>query len=186
MCLYLPSDKEKNEDQLVGGDNWSLAQARRCARLASQRAPMGEQLVREIAAALGADVTELLPFASGPLRIFYSQAICAGLVMRLQKNGQHRGTHVPMAFQSALAGALLAAAVTAGAAGLEAPQETKSVIDVLRPLGAEVLVPVARDVTGRCIAPTLTSFIISLVNMHEVNFLLYKTKETRVVVSLFS
>ena len=59
---------------------------------------------------------------------------------------------VPMAFQSALAGVLLAAAVVADAASLAAPPAgKKAVIDILRPLAPRLIVPVARHGSGNCI-----------------------------------
>lgn len=155
MCLYLPTDKQKNEDQLVAEAIGLPNRVIEVRVLLHNGVPVGETLVRDIATALSLPADELVPFASLALRQFYSQVICGGVSLRLQKKGDGAGsrtdTHVPMAFQSALAGVLLAATLCADSAGLPVPRETKTAIDLLRPLGTDVLVPVARDGTGRCI-----------------------------------
>ncbi len=56
-----------------------------------------------------------------------------------------------MAFQSALAGVLLAAGIVAEAGHLPSPRGAKAVVDLLRPLGGHLTVPVAKHASGRCI-----------------------------------
>lgn len=57
-----------------------------------------------------------------------------------------------MAFQSALAGILLAAEIVISAGGLRSePIPVSTRLDLLRPLPSEISVPVAKDGSGRCI-----------------------------------
>jgi hypothetical protein len=101
-------------------------------------APIGRNLLTRAAVAMGAPLEPLLPFESEPIRAFYSRAICGGVVLRLggSVGGNHGMAAVPLAFQSALAGIMMAAELVAHAGGLkpaEFPTTTK--IDLLRPLG---------------------------------------------------
>jgi hypothetical protein len=56
-----------------------------------------------------------------------------------------------MAFQSALAGILLAAGLVGEGAGLRVRTGRKVVIDLLRPLGTDLLVPTAKHPGGYCL-----------------------------------
>jgi Prokaryotic E2 family C/ThiF family len=151
-CLYLREDPAKNEDQLVAEAIGLPGQLQAVRQLLYTGAPVGREGIERIAAALGVSTEPLMPFAERGLREFYSEAICGGVVLRLQGNGDRRGgTEVPMAFQSALAGVLLAAALVSDAAGLAQPGGTKAVIDLLRPMKEYLTVPVAKPQSGRCI-----------------------------------
>lgn len=151
-CLYLPDGPSKNEDQLVAEAIGLPDQLIEVRKLLHSGAPVGEAGIHRIAAALGVPAVPLLPYAGRGLREFYSEAICGGVVLRLQGGGDRRGgTEVPMAFQSALAGVLLASALVSEAAGFPGPAGTKVIIDLLRPLGKYLTVPVAEHPSGRCI-----------------------------------
>jgi hypothetical protein len=56
-----------------------------------------------------------------------------------------------MTFQSALAGVLLASAIILDATGTSPALNRKLVINVLRPLAAERIVPIAKDQTRPCV-----------------------------------
>jgi molybdopterin/thiamine biosynthesis adenylyltransferase len=167
-CLYLPDGPAKNEDQLVAEAIGLTGQEMEIRKLLYTGEPIGADLLQQIAAALGVSVEPLLPFSHRPLRSFYSEAVCGGIVMQLQENSQQaatgdsstsasgkgrprQGTEVPMVFQSALAGVLLASDMVADAAGLSGPTGTKTVIDLLKPLGIYLTVPTAKHPSGRCI-----------------------------------
>lgn len=151
-CLYLRDGPGKNEDQLVAEAIGLPEQLAAVRQLLYTGAPVGTEGIDRIAAALGVAPEALMPYADRGLREFYSEAICGGVVLRLQGGGDRRGgTEVPMVFQSALAGVLLAAALLGDAAGLPGPAGAKAVIDLLRPLKEYLTVPVAKPVSGRCI-----------------------------------
>ncbi len=68
-----------------------------------------DQLLGWIASANSIDRGELEKFKGIPVREFYSKVVCGGILMQLRKEKQTKAVEVPLAFQSALAGILLAA-----------------------------------------------------------------------------
>jgi molybdopterin/thiamine biosynthesis adenylyltransferase len=166
-CLYLPNGKVKNEDQVVAEAIGLAGQELAIRQLLYTGAPVGVAIIEKIATALRVPLEPLLRFAQRPLREFYSNAICGGLVLRLQHERSAvqgdtsailegaPGTEVPLAFQSALAGILMAAESVGGALGVQRIEETKSVIDLLKPLSQQLNVPVAKHSSGRCLCQDL-------------------------------
>lgn len=154
MCLYLPTEATKNQDQLIA-EAIGLPHARDDVRtlLATQQ-PIPRMLLQDVAAALDIPVEPLLAFEGKSLRTFYTEAICGGLVLNLggMPGRQHDEAAVPLAFQSALAGVMLAAEIVVHAGNLRStliPVTTK--IDLLRPLGRYLSQPAAKHISGRCI-----------------------------------
>lgn len=153
-CLYLPDEGRKNEDELVAEAIGLSGEFMEVRRLLATAAPVDRGLLERIAAALQVPVEPLLQFQGAPLRAFYSGAICGGVVLGLggRVPPGTRETAVPMAFQSALAGVLLAAELVIDAGGLrEHPLPTTTKIDLLRPLGQQLSIPAAKHSSGRCI-----------------------------------
>lgn len=135
-CMYLPQGRRRSLDEVIAGE-LGLDHATHRMRLRDMLVhgqPVGEDFAREIAAAAGVDPGSLTPFAAQPLRAFRQRAVCGGIVMRAIDGGG-ADVEVPLAFQSALAGVMLAAEVVAEAAGLrDVRPPTRSVVDLLRPL----------------------------------------------------
>jgi hypothetical protein len=167
-CLYLPNGVSAlHEDVLVAEAVGLSGQHMLVRHLLATNAPVDDAVLAQMAAGLGVPVEPFLAFRGRPLRAFYAEAVCGGAVLRLQsaqreqdqqgetQNGgqpRDRAAMVPMAFQSVLAGVLLAAAIVAEAAGLEAPPPgQKAVLNLLRPITARLLVPVARHPSGKCL-----------------------------------
>lgn len=182
-CFYIPDNaRVKNEDVLVAESVGLSNDIMLVRQLLATNAPVDVAVIEQIARGLGVSLEPLLPFVGRPLRSFYSEAVCGGIVLRLQshrletqsieiltENGgkrvqspstgseqpgqlRDRAATVPMAFQSALAGVLLAAATVANAAGLTGiPPGMKAALDILRPLPSRLLVPVARHGSGKCL-----------------------------------
>lgn len=175
-CLYMPTTTGAiNEDILVAEAVGLVGKHMMVRHLLATGAPVDDEVIAQMAAGLGVPVERLLAFRGRPLRAFYSEAVCGGVVLRLQsvQREQHpqgethdvapghgqprdRAAMVPMAFQSVLAGVLLAAAAVAEAACLPAPPAgQKAVLNLLRPIGARLLVPVARHSSGKCLCQDL-------------------------------
>lgn len=186
-CQYMPTGRgARNEDEIVAESVGMTSELMLVRQLLATGAPVDVSVITKMASGLGVPVESLLVFAGRPLRAFYSEAICGGMVLRLRgqsapdqmggpraapsdngtlhETAEHsdgplvggqpvdRAAMVPMAFQSVMAGVLLAAAVVAEAAGLAAPSPTqKAVMNLLRPLPGRLLVPVARHSSGRCL-----------------------------------
>ena len=138
-CLYLPDGPRRNEDEIVTGE-LGLPEARKLDIRAMLHfdGPVGEAFASEIAGALGIDPAKLMPFATLPLRAFRQKAICGNVILRAPDGGG-ADVEVPMAFQSAMAGVMLAADVVAETTGIRAARPaTRSVIDLMRRLPGRI------------------------------------------------
>ncbi len=137
-CLYLPQGRRRSLDEIVAGElglNYETHKMRLRDMLVREE-PVGEAFAREVAAAGGLSLEPLLAHAGLPLRAFRQRAVCGSLVMRAGDGGG-ADVEVPLAFQSALAGVMLAAEVVGERAGLRVTRPaTRSVLDLLRPLSS--------------------------------------------------
>lgn len=149
-CLYLPSGEAKSLSYLVA-DSLCLPELEVRALLHSgYRVDAG--FLRRVAEAATVPLDELLPFVNEPLRTFYSKAVCGTTRFAADPNTRRGETSVPMAFQSALAGVLLAAELVADSAPLRTvsmPPLTK--MNLLAPIGSQLLEPAVKHASGRCL-----------------------------------
>lgn len=153
MCLYLPEPNQKSEDELIA-EAIGLPEAKLEVReLLYLGKPVGSEFIQRIANAAGIPAEPLLLYSDQPLKSFYSKAVCGGIILGLGGDYQKASrAEVPMAFQSALAGIMLAAELVVYASGLrkmELPTTTR--IDLLRPLGNYLSFPAKKDLSKRCI-----------------------------------
>ncbi len=150
-CLYLPDGQVKAEDQRVA-EEIGLSEALMEVRtLLATNGPVDAAFVSRVAGRLGVPIAALLPFVGQPLRNFYQSAICGGVVFNLTGGSRPVRATVPMAFQSALAGIMLAAELVKHAAGLPDASTTSTRINLLRPLRGHYADPKAKAALGRCI-----------------------------------
>lgn len=166
-CLYLGNGDIRNEDELIATAIGMPERVRDVRRLLHLGGAVGREWIELIATAMGVQTADIISFEHRPLRAFYSEAICGGLVMRLQGRVNAGATEVPLAFQSALAGVLLAACVVADSMSVSLPTRGKAVLDLLRPLGRHLLVPLAKHVSGRCICQD-PDYVATYMKRHEV------------------
>lgn len=156
MCLYLPEGEGQHLDKVIAeaiGLPEAFMEIRTMLHL---NQPVGRSLLERAAAAMGVEVEPLLRFENESVRSFYAQAVCGGVVLRLGGTlggaSKHQMAAVPLAFQSALAGIMLAAELVINAGGLRSvalPVTTK--IDLLRPLASHLSIPARKHPSGRCI-----------------------------------
>jgi molybdopterin/thiamine biosynthesis adenylyltransferase len=131
-CLYIPTGQSKNEDELVRealrlpNDKLTLDQVRR--RL-QQNLPTDAEFLQRIATGAGVPYEKLAPFENRPLRDLYVDAVCGGQVMEFHKAAIQARAEVPMGFQSAFAGLLIAAEL----ARPTSMTETLTQIDLMSP-----------------------------------------------------
>lgn len=137
-CLYIPDGEVPNYDQLVARalhlpeTREHLLEIRKRLQLAE---PTDRGFLDRVATAAGVPIDELLPFENKPLESLYLQGICGGAVMTLAKGGNPaQRTEVPMAFQSAFAGILLAADLVAERLALRPRLATKTQINLMTAL----------------------------------------------------
>lgn len=153
-CLYLPTAVRRNEDEIVAEELGleGIEQVQRVRAMLYFGEPVGEAFVKEIAALTKVDESALLPLAHLPLKAFRQKAICGSIIMRAA-DGSSADLEVPMAFQSALAGVMLAAEVVASSGSVRSvPVATRSVINLMRPVPERITSTVLKRVTGaaRC------------------------------------
>lgn len=154
-CLYLPVGAVPDLDDLVvNALRFDPREIMGVRHYLDTGRPLDRPLIEKIAGQVGVAVEVLLPFEGEPLVALYQRAACGGLILRF--NGELgdsvQRVEVPMAFQSALAGIMLAAEIVIDAAGLRpAGLPVRTEIDLLRPLSGTLNAPEAKDSTGRCI-----------------------------------
>lgn len=150
-CMYLPSGKSKDEHQLIAEELGIPEAHEQVKTLLQTNAGVPNDFVVRVATAMAVPFEPLAPFVGQPLRSFYQQAICGGLVFQLSDGSRRVRTVVPMAFQSALAGIMLAAELVKHSAGFPVGPTTSTRVNLLRPLGSHLHDPKAKDSSGRCI-----------------------------------
>ena len=150
-CLYLPQSRAPDEDEVVA-QALGIADRMEIRRLLSHNLPVDRNLLARVATAHSLSLDALLPFENKPIRTFYTEAFCGGVVFRLSKGAKATPTLVPLAFQSALAGIMLAAEVVANAAGLKVSFSgpCTTTINLLRPLAPYLSIARAKDPHGSC------------------------------------
>ena len=156
-CLYLPTQTSKNQDQIVA-EGLKIPQCQNQIRfLLGNGQPAGRDLCDAVAAAWGIPAEALDPYVDKPIRELWVEGICGGGVISLQEVGLAPGElQVPLAFQSAFAGILLAAEtirdiLTSGAGRKTLVRQ----LDILRPLGDASARPALKAGTGSCICEDL-------------------------------
>jgi hypothetical protein len=152
VCLY-PTGPQKNEDELVAEAIGLPGEKLIVRKMLVTGEPLDRAYLTKVAEAMKVDIEKLIQFEGQPLRSFYTQAVCGGVLLRLGATpASQRPVEVPMAFQSALAGTLLAAELVAKAAGLKhCPPPVTTKLDLLRPLGPYVSFPAQKSSAGNCI-----------------------------------
>jgi hypothetical protein len=153
-CLYLPLAVQPSDDEVIAS---ALGLSGRPALLRIRDLlyrgePLDEEFLREAAAGMRVEAEPLLGFVGKTLREFYSGAVCSGMVMRMGGHAEAPRAEIPLAFQSAMAGLLLAAELVAEAGALRSARlPTTTVMDLLRPLGSVLSAPERKAGTGACI-----------------------------------
>jgi len=148
-CLYRGHAEAKNFDQIVA-ESLNIANVQQVRKLLHTGEPLTEESVSQIAVMNGILPDTLKTFVGKPLIVFYNEAICGGLLFRLGGKAAPE-VEVPMAFQSALAGIMLAAELLARAAEPYSLRKTLTRLSLLRPIPDVMSFNVARDTSGQCI-----------------------------------
>ncbi|MER9794602.1 E2 ligase fold family C protein [Mesorhizobium sp. M0213] len=151
-CLYLPNGAVPDDDQLIaealGLEDRKMDIVR---PMLHNGAPVSMDLMRQIASRLTIPVEPLLPFVGQPLRSLYQGAICGGIVFDLTAGSKPVRVEVPLAFQSAMAGIMLAGEIVKQATG-NAPDWTTAKLNLLRKMPSDVITERRKkDRLGRCI-----------------------------------
>ena len=152
-CLYLPTYKSKNEDQIISEGLKIPESQDRVRFLLGSGQGTDRELCEAIASAWNVPVRTMEPYVGRPIRELWVEGVCGGGIIPLGEAGQTpREQQVPLAFQSALAGVLLAAETVRDV--LTAGVQRRTLVrrlDVLSPLGDPSPQPALKAGTGNCI-----------------------------------
>ena len=167
-CLYLPTQKSKNEDQTIA-EGLKIPQLQDRVRfLLGSRQATDKELCDAVADAWGIPVEEVEPYVGRSIRELWVEGVCGGGIIPLgQTGGRPRELQVPLAFQSALAGVLLAAEAVRDVLVAGGRRETiVRRLDVLRPLGDLSPQRALTAETGRCICED-PDFVATYMDKYE-------------------
>ena len=149
-CLYLPDRSSPNEDELVAGALGIPDRIAEVRTLLHTGGGVTRSMLELITGRMQLPIELLAPYEGRPVRQLYVEGFCGGGVIPLGHAGAPRAElHVPLAHQSALAGILLAAAVTLGAEGGSPTLVTH--LDPSRPVPAQPTHRARALGDGRCI-----------------------------------
>ncbi len=149
-CLYMPDGKVPSlSDRIAVALKLPELEirARLHAGLKVDRA-----FTDRVAIATGVDALALQSFEGSSLSAFYAKAVCGTAHFSFDVREERGAAAVPMAFQSALAGVLLAVEVLAARCSIRAkvmPALTK--VDLMKKMGPFLKEPAAKHRSGRCI-----------------------------------
>ena len=152
-CLYLPTQKSKSEDQIVA-EGLKVPQFQDQVRfLLGSGHSINKELCDAVATAWDIPAETLDPYVGRSIRELWVEGICGGGIVSLGEAGPApRELQVPFAFQSALAGVLLAAeSVRDLLIGGARRRTLVRRMDVLRPIGDPSTQPALKAGTGNCI-----------------------------------
>lgn len=134
-CLYWPRSSHQNLDELVMQAIRYSGELMDVRNMIYLRTPLDDGWLDRIAADMEVDRAALEPFRNKTLDELYREGVCGGQIVAV------KGTNieVPMAFQSAFAGIMLAAEIVKNASGPGIRDELVTTkIDLLRPLGTRL------------------------------------------------
>ena len=152
-CLYLPAQKSQNEDQIISEGLKVPEFQERVRFLLGSGQGTDRALCEAIASAWNVPAKTLDPYVDRPIRELWVEGVCGGGIIPLGEAGQApRELQVPLAFQSGLAGVLLAAEAVRDVLtdGVQRRTLVRR-LDVLRPLGDPSPQPALKAGTGNCI-----------------------------------
>ena len=149
-CLYWPKGEVKSLSVLVS-ESLCLPEPE-IRTLLHINFRVDANFLRRVSEAANVPLDELFPFINEPIRSFYSKAVCGTTHFKADRIGIRGETAVPMAFQSALAGVLLAAEIVADVTSLRTlPMAPITNLNLLAPIGSHFHTPAAKLPTGQCI-----------------------------------
>lgn len=150
-CLYIPNGEVKSEHERLADELHIPDAAQEIKRMLQLSSPLEAPFIERVAEAMSIPAAELMRFVGCPVRDFHQATICGGLAFVLSGGAQPVRAVVPMAFQSALAGVMLAAELVKHAVGLPEPKAVSTRINLLRPIATYLHIPVPPNRSRRCI-----------------------------------
>ncbi|MES2178492.1 MAG: E2 ligase fold family C protein [Gemmatimonadota bacterium] len=158
-CFYMPNGPKPNYDDIVA-DALRIKdpiERKKVRFYIDTGAPLDADALSWIGDRMALDDAhrnELQAFLGKSLQALYTRGICGGVLLTLGDGeaGHQPEMEVPAAFQSALAGILLAAEIVVDAASLRSqPIAPRTEINLLRPLRGTLNAPQLRPPDGSCL-----------------------------------
>ena len=150
-CLYHPSGPEPNEDELIAHTLGIPDRVLEVRHLLVTGQGVTRDLLADISQTRCIAIDKLLTFEGRSLRSLYVEGFCGGAVIPLSEAPSPSGeVHVPLAYQSAISGILLAAAAV-NISQQEPKCSEMAQIRALRPQRQFQVVPLAKHPSGNCI-----------------------------------
>ena len=152
-CLYLPIEGSRSDDEVIASGLGIPELQDRVRFLLGSGQGLDREICDVIATARGVPPERLDPYVGRPIRELWVDGVCGGGIIPLGDVGPApRELQVPLAFQSALAGVLLAAEAVSDVLRAGAQRRTLvRQLDLLRPLGDPSPRPALKARTGTCI-----------------------------------
>lgn len=108
-CIYIPQQKVKSYSLIVAENLKIRSQEPLIREYLYNNMPVDRKIIELVAEANSVEIDELLQYEGQNINIFYSTAVCGGyLLSKSNSNGEAIDIEAPLAFQSTLAGILLA------------------------------------------------------------------------------
>ncbi len=149
-CLYLPDGEVPSLSKRIA-DVLKLPEAD-IRKMLHSGSKVDRGFLERVSMATGVEAAELRRFENASLSEFYAKGVCGTAYFGRATRGERGATAVPMAFQSALAGVLLAAEIVAEQARIgRAAMPPVTSIDLMREMGTFLKKPAAKHPSGRCL-----------------------------------
>lgn len=147
-CLYPPAAGIKSESLLMA-ESFGLPHEEVLIRqMLYNNDTIDEKWISKIAEAKSMPLEALVPYVNAHVRDFYSKVVCGGIML----GEVNKQAETPMAFQSALAGILLAAELIIENENLRlTPLENVTKLDLLSPVKEFLNEMVLKPSSSRCI-----------------------------------
>jgi Prokaryotic E2 family C/ThiF family len=154
-CLYYPESIRKSRSQEIADHLGLGGQEITIRTYLANHIPVDAGLLQQISAATNLPITELQPFLGKSLEIFYAEVVCGGTLLKYTGEvGQpDRQLTVPCAFESALAGILLAAELIKDKAEYPTSGQESFRFNLLRPLAPYLHSPEIKRTSCICTDP---------------------------------
>ena len=149
-CLYLPDGEVPSLSDRIA-DVLKLPEPK-IRKMLHSGAKADHAFLELVSLSTGVEAAALRPFENTSLFEFYAKGVCGTAFFERATRGERGATAVPMAFQSALAGVLLAAEIVAEQAQIRrVAMLPVTSIDLMREMGAFLKKPAAKHSSGRCL-----------------------------------
>lgn len=160
-CQYLPEGKAPSLDVLVASTFGFATEPQapiphpelmEIRQRLDRNVPCDRAFLERVATKKNVAIECLLPFENRTLRELYTEGVCGGQILGIVVSAQETLAEVPMAFQSALTGILLAAELVIDVQSLRAkPVLDETRINLMKPLNTYFSSTSGKDLAGRCL-----------------------------------